>query len=567
MNKNFWKKSAKLALGCFAACQLFSCTTGYAAALDTGFENASAALKMNKIAGYSANAFNTDGGVMEIISYNPVNGYAYAVNGKSGKLTAISLLALNQGSSNLTGIDTDVKQLVEAADKTFSYGDMTSVSVSPDGKRLAVALQAKGYNDNGKIALFDCGKQGGLTLTNILPAGVQPDMVTFADAATVLTANEGEPREGYGKQVIDPAGSVTIADLTSMTSVNVGFAEFDNQKATLAAQGIVLKKDALPSVDLEPEYIAVDNGKAFISLQEANAVAVLDIKEKKYDCIYSVGFENHGLYSVDLNKKDEAYSAKLYKDLLGIRMPDSIAAFNKNGKTYLVTANEGDGREWGDEDLGTAYLNEDERNFKKDTATSPTGKIKASPALKGKVVFFDATDYDGLKADKDYLFGGRSFTMYEVKKNKLQEVFTSGNDFEKLTSKYVPEYFNCSNDDASIDSRSGKKGPEPESVAVGNVNGKTYAFIALERTGGIMAYDITNPAKAKFVNYINSRDFNTVTAGSEEYEDGKLDKWVTGGDVAPEGLAFIDAQNSPTGNALLLTACEVSGTVAVYELK
>ena len=117
-----------------------------------------------------------------------------------------------------------------------------------------------------------------------------------------------------------------------------------------------------------------------------------------------------------------------------------------------------------------------------------------------------------------------------------------------------------------MDDRSGKKGPEPESVTVGAAGGRIYAFVALERTGGVMIYDVTNPENAGFVSYVNSRDFTSTVDGSQVYEDGELDKWVTGGDVAPEGLAFVDGSASPTGNPLLLAACEVSGTVAVYEL-
>ena len=145
-------------------------------------------------------------------------------------------------------------------------------------------------------------------------------------------------------------------------------------------------------------------------------------------------------------------------------------------------------------------------------------------------------------------------------------MFTSGDDFEALTAQYLPDYYNCSNDNAVVDDRSGKKGPEAESVTVGTVDGRTYAFVALERTGGVMVYDVTEPASAQYVNYINTRDFASVVEGSEEYEDGELDKWVTGGDVAPEGLLFLDASVSPTGEALLLAACEVSGTVAVYQV-
>ena len=199
--------------------------------------------------------------------------------------------------------------------------------------------------------------------------------------------------------------------------------------------------------------------------------------------------------------------------------------------------------------------------------TSPTGAITGeNSGLEGKVVFFKVEDFDGLDSGKDYLFGGRTFTIYEAGENGVTEVFTSGNDFETLTARYLTDYYNCSNDNTVVDDRSGKKGPEAESVTVGTVDGRTYAFVALERTGGVMVYDVTEPASARYVNYINTRDFASIVEGSEEYEDGELDKWVTGGDVAPEGLLFLSDAVSPTGEALLLAACEVSGTVAVYQV-
>ncbi len=506
---------------------------------------------------------------MEIVAYNRVNSFAYAINGQSGLLAAISLENLAAGSSvaRLSGTDIDVKALVEAADSSFRYGDMTSVAVSPDSATLAAALQAEGYNDAGRVALFTCNSDGTLTLKGLVETGVQPDMVTFADNDTVLTADEGEPREGYGAGIADPKGSVTVVDVAALTSEVVGFDAFDTRRDELAASGVVLKKGAAPSADLEPEYIAVSGGKAYITLQENNAIAVPDLASRTFDGIYSAGFEDYGVTPIDIDKKDDAYAPKTYGSLMGIRMPDAIAAVQAEGKTYLVTANEGDAREWGDEDLGTFYLNEDERDFGDEGVTSPTGAITAeNSGLTGKVVFFKSGDFDGLDTGKDYLFGGRTFTIYEAGENGVTEIFTSGDDFEALTAQYLPDYYNCSNDNAVVDDRSGKKGPEAESVTVGTVDGRAYALVALERTGGVMVYDVTEPASAQYVNYINTRDFASVVEGSEEYEDGELDKWVTGGDVAPEGLLFLDASVSPTGEALLLAACEVSGTVAVYQV-
>lgn len=562
------KRAASLALGLGLALQLG--TAASAQGVPTGgYENGTAALNLTQIARYSAGQYNVDGGVMEIVAYNQATEWAYAINGQSGKLAAIPLAGLTAGAhvEELTGTEIDVKALVEAEDSTFQYGDMTSVAISPDSTTLAAALQAQGSNDAGRVALFTCEEDGSLTLEALVETGAQPDMVTFAGDGVVLTADEGEPREGYGENIADPKGSVTVVDVEAQESTVVDFSAFDSQRDQLAEDGIVLKKGSAPSVDLEPEYIAVSGGKAYVTLQENNAIAVLDIDSQTFEGVYSAGFEDHSTTAIDLDKKDDAYDPQTYESLLGIRMPDGIAAFTVEGTTYLVTANEGDAREWGDEDQGTFYLSEDERDFGEEGVTSPTGAITAeNSGLEGKVVFFKTEDFDGLDPEKDYVFGGRSFTVFQVTENGLEEVFTSGDDFEALTAQYVPEYFNASNDNAVLDDRSGKKGPEAESVTVGTVDGKTYAFVALERTGGVMAYDVTDPEAITFVNYVNTRDFGTTVEGSEEYEDGELDKWVTGGDVAPEGLLFLDAASSPNGEPMLLAACEVSGTVAVYQL-
>ena len=562
------KRAASLALGLGLALQLG--TAASAQGVPTGgYENGTAALNLTQIARYSAGQYNVDGGVMEIVAYNQATEWAYAINGQSGKLAAIPLAGLTAGAhvEALTGTEIDVKALVEAEDSTFQYGDMTSVAISPDSTTLAAALQAQGSNDAGRVALFTCEEDGTLTLEALVETGAQPDMVTFAGDGVVLTADEGEPREGYGENIADPKGSVTVVDVEAQESTVVDFSAFDSQRDQLAEDGIVLKKGSAPSVDLEPEYIAVSGGKAYVTLQENNAIAVLDIESQAFEGVYSAGFEDHSTTAIDLDKKDDAYDPQTYESLLGIRMPDGIAAFTVEGATYLVTANEGDAREWGDEDQGTFYLSEDERDFSEEGVTSPTGAITAeNSGLEGKVVFFKTEDFDGLDPEKDYVFGGRSFTVFQATENGLEEVFTSGDDFEALTAQYVPEYFNASNDNAVLDDRSGKKGPEAESVTVGTVDGKTYAFVALERTGGVMVYDVTDPEAITFVNYVNTRDFGTTVEGSEEYEDGELDKWVTGGDVAPEGLLFLDAASSPNGEPMLLAACEVSGTVAVYQL-
>ena len=506
-----------------------------------GFYNDTAALKAELAGRCNSGAMSPDGGSLEIVQYNAKNGFAYAVSGVKGKLIAVDLNASLSGdkAAELGGTEYDIKSLVSA--DGFTYGDMTSVSVSPDGGTLAVAIQAEDYTANGIVALFTCGADGSLTLSGTVPVGVQPDMVTFTpDGKYILTANEGEPRLGYTAEgAVDPKGSVTVIDAATLAAKTVDFTAFDSADArqTLVAEGIVLKKDTLPSVDLEPEYIACDNDTAYITCQEANAIAVLDIAKGEFTGVYSVGFEDYSQVPIDLGNNDKTYAPHTYDDLKGIRMPDAVSLYQVNGTTYLITANEGDSRTW------PVDTETDVNEIK--SKTSPNGKT-----FEKKVTWFDASQYDGLESGVDYLFGGRSFSVLRVTESGLEEVYDSGSDFEAITAKHFPDNFNCSNDNIVLEDRSGKKGPEPEGTAVGTVNGRTYAFIALERIGGVMIYDVTDPAKATFVNYINSREFAADIQG----------------DVSPEGLCFVPAAASRTGKPLLLAACEVSGTLAVYEL-
>lgn len=497
-----------------------------------GFYNDDAALKLELAGRYNSGAMNADGGSLEIVQYNAENGFAYAVSGVKGKLIAVDLNGSMDGekAAALSGTEYDIKSMVNV--NGFTYGDMTSVAISPDGSKLAVAIQAENYAEQGLAALFACNQDGTLKLLGTAKTGVQPDMVTFADNSTLLTADEGEPREGTNGT--DPKGSVTVVTIgesNALTTNTVTFESFDSQREALANSGVLIQKNTNPSVDFEPEYIAVSGGKAYVSLQEANAIAVLDIASKTFTGVYPLGFQDYGVTKVDLEKNDNV-ELKNYENVYGIKMPDGISVTTIGGKTYLLTANEGDSRDW------AGMKNESEGT------TSPTGNV----TLSKKTVWFDTAKWDGLDQSKAYVFGGRSFSLYEVTDSGLTLVYDSGSDFETITAEKLADYFNCSNNKTGMDNRSGKKGPEPETVTTGTVDGKTYAFIALERIGGVMVYDITDPAGGKFVNYINSREFDADIQG----------------DVSPEGLCFVPGANGR--KAMLLAACEVSGTLAAYEL-
>ncbi len=523
-------------------------STVNAGAEELGLMN-EATLTFEKIGGYTSGMSCLDGGVTEILSYDYVNHKAWVVNGMAGTLEILDLSELDKDST-VTSVSIDIGAMAEETADGFSYGDMTSVSINSEAGIVAVALQHSEYDKNGYVALLSVEGE----LLAILEAGCQPDMVTFTpDKSKILAANEGEPRNGYGDNVTDPCGSVTVIEvnydsLSDSGCTNVDFTAFDNYRNELTESGVLFVKDALPSVDFEPEYIAADNSKAYITLQESNAIAVLDIESLSYDGVYPLGFKDLSLEenAVDLIK-DGSYLTNIYENTVGAYMPDGISIYSYDGITYLLTANEGDAREWGTEE--NAYCNEI-----KTVLTASDGTVAEN------IRVLDSAVTDGIPEGKTVLYGGRSFSIYRADENGLTQVFDSGSQFEAITAEFSSEYFNCSNDDNETDSRSPKKGPEPESVVVGSIGNRTYAFVALERFGGIAAYDITIHENTEFAGYVNTRDFSEEMELNNEHTHFESD-------ISPEGLCFVTAENSPTGTPLLLAAFEVSGTVAAYSVE
>ena len=484
---------------------------------------------MHEIANYNTNAgADGDGGVAEIVKYNKYNQTMYLV---SGKTQSVHIVNLNNVNSNSNTTLEATKTVTLESIGINDAGDITSVDVSPDGKEIAIAIQHKDYDKNGYIARFDANGQ----LISIHEAGIQPDMITYSpDGSLILTANEGEPRQGYEAGTVDPKGSITALDTNTNQSYDIDFTAFDSaeSRAALVADNVIIKKDTAPSVDFEPEYITISNDSltAYVTLQEANSIATIDLTTKQVTRVDSLGFKDYssGDNKVDLYKKDDAINITNTDEFLGIYMPDGISSYEVDGKTYLLTANEGDSREWGD------YINEVEEKY---------GESKS------KIVTLNTDDYDGFDdLSKKYLFGGRSFSIIDA--STMTMVSDSNGEFEEITAKLLPEYFNCSNDDISFEDRSGKKGPEPEDIKTMIIDGKVMAFIGLERIGGVMMYDVSDPTNPTYVDYINLRDFSDDISGS----------------VSPEGLCTVSAKDSPTNKPMLIIANEVSGDVNVVEV-
>lgn len=494
---------------------------------------------VRELSSYSVGRANADGGVAEIVTYNKDDKVFYVV---SGVTQSIDLVKINSDGSTECNKRINIGDVLKGQD--INVGDMTSVSYSNEKNLLAVAVQDEDYKNNGHIVILD--KEG--NYKESFECGVQPDMVTFTkDGKYIISADEGEPREGYVNG-IDPKGSVTIIDVENKSTNKV---EFNINRVEALNNGVLLKKDSNPVEDLEPEYIAIsdDNKTAFISLQENNAIASIDIESGDINYVKGLGFIDHSLEGNEIDAvRGKGKNAKIdikNDNFLGTPMPDGIAFLSKNGKDYILTANEGDAREWG----------------KKKNKYENTKSKKFDEKADKKTEYLDNDKTDGLDENKIYLLGGRSFSIYDA--SDLKRVYNSGSDFEKITARIFPDFFNTSNDEDKgpdkLDARSNKKGPEPENVEVLSIKDKTYAIIGLERISGIMIYDITDPTNPVYKDYFNNRKF------VKSVEDGEEVGLEERGNIGPEGLCAIEAKDSPTGKPLALVANEVSGTVQVIE--
>lgn len=436
---------------------------------------------------------------------------------------------------------------------TATGGSANSVAVR-DGI-VAVAIEATPKTDPGKVAFYSAAT---LDKLSEVAVGALPDMLTFTpNGNAVLVANEGEPNAGY---TIDPVGSISVIDLragvANPTVRTAGFESFNSQIDSLRAAGVrIYGPNATVAQDLEPEYIAVaaDSQSAWVGLQEANTAAVLDLRDLANPSVtrlLPLGLKDHSLIGNELDASDRDGRINIRSwPVKGMFQPDAIASYLFNGKTYYVTANEGDDRNDfipGEETRRVSALALDPAVFP-DAATlqqsANLGRLTATT--------FQVPRNANNQFTEIHVLGGRSFSIWTADGQRL---FDSGADFERITAQRSPSFFNVSNDNNSLEDRSDNKGPEPEGLAVGTIGGRTFAFIGLERIGGVMVYDISNPQNARFVQYVNPRDFTkTVTDPSV-------------GDLGPEGLAFVSAEASPNGKPLLVIGNEVSGTTALFQI-
>jgi alkaline phosphatase len=486
----------------------------------------------------------------EMVTYDPVHQYVIATNAIAKSLDILDLKNIKTAGINL------VKRIA-----LTDYSTYGATSVDYSNGLIAVAVPASNKTDPGKVYFYNgIDDRAPVAVT----VGSQPNMLTFSpDGKLVVVANEGEPNHYYitndpiNDPLIDPLGSISIIDLTSgVNSAVVTTLDFSSfTAATLDPRIRIFGPNASIAQDMEPESVTVsaDSKQAWVTLQENNAFAFVDLTTKQITKVTALGFKDWSTVNgLDASDRDNKINITNWP-VQGIYMPDEIANYTVNGQPYLMTANEGNARYY----TGTipADYNEEIRinSIKLDPTVFPNAATLQLDANLGRLQVTSAgsninssfvadPDKDGLYENL-YTFGGRSFSIWNGTTGSL--VYDSGDQFEEIIAARYPTQFNINPGSPAVDARSYAKGPEPKTVTIVNMQGRTYGLIVCERsTGGFMVYDLTRPNNPVFVTYAPSDT----------------------GDLLPTGLKMIPDFQSPTGKPLVVLANQGSGSISVYEI-
>lgn len=492
----------------------------------------------------------------EIISYS--SGQLLTTNSGNGS-HGVQSYGLQSSGSLTSGISIDLGS-VFGANLTSS---ITSVYADARGFGVAsIVPTAKTATDFGRIAFFDLSSG---SILKTLDVGYHPDSVSMTpDGTKLLIANEGEygstnsTAESFARagsvSVVNLSGITNASGLSALTSSNVSTYDFSagNLGSGVSLQGIrdnmLTTNNATTSAgfaNIEPEYIALTNDKAHVTLQENNAIAVLDLATGKYEAIHNLGTITQTIDASDRDGAGNGTTIAINDTLKGLPMPDTVVLFTKNGTTLLATANEGDARgDDGDVARGSTLT----ANMTSAVAlTANNTGIGRLSLLKDQ-----GRDADGKIADPT-MMGTRSFSLWNATTGAL--VFDSGSAIEQFVAANDATTFNMNSGNLTqMDTRSDDKGPEPEALAFGRIDGKDFIFVGAERQNGIFQFDITDLNNVSIVGY-----FNSVTSSADS----------GGSFISPESILFLDAASNPSGKNLLVIGFEgtgSNGSIGVFEV-
>lgn len=474
------------------------------------------ALNVTKFSSYTEECDGEES-CAEIAAYDESVSRVFVTNAAENKLRILSV-----DNNNML-------QAFQEIDLSVYGGGPNSVDVS--NGIIAVAVEAETKTDPGSVVLFEYDASlGQYAEHDVLTVGALPDMLTFTDDGQyLLVANEGEPNDDY---TIDPEGSVSVIRTSDWHVDTADFSDFSTDELKDVR---VFGPEASLQQDLEPEYIATsaDSTTAWVSLQENNALAKVDIASATVTDIYGLGYKLHHQKrnAFDASNEDGGIHIQSWPTY-GMYLPDALASYQRGNATFIISANEGDARDYDgySEEARVKDLTLDPDVFPYYSELQEDGNLGR---LKTTTSQGD-TDGDG-DVDRIYSYGGRSFSIWNA---NGKQVYDSGSAFERALANYASEQ----NMDVWEDGRSDDKGPEPESVTVGQLGDNTLAFIGLERTSGIFVYRLNKPHKPEPVAFIDVED---------------------AGDVGPEGLVFIE-RDANTG--WLLVTSEISNTISLYEI-
>ncbi|MEM7312671.1 MAG: choice-of-anchor I family protein [Planctomycetota bacterium] len=486
---------------------------------------------LRTIGGYR-HGFLWDGGASEIVKYDPQTRRLFVCNGEHDSLDILDFH--NPRNPWL------IKRV------SLKHYGSSSTHVAVKNGLVAVAMVGTPTTANGRVIFMNTD---GCCL-GVVTVGAMPDMLAFTpDGKKVLTANEGEPNDDFS---IDPEGSVSIIDVpedkcfcAGSLVTNVGFEQFNGDARPEGLR--VSAPTATTAQDVEPEYLTIssDGKKAWVVLQENNALAIVDIDSAKVERIVPLGLKSFDDEESGLDASFADNRANIARwPVSAFYQPDGIASYQVGERDYLITANEGDSRSYG------TYTDEATvATIQLDAATFANADELKLPENIGdlRVSAVDGVDANGVHK-RLHVFGARSYSIWDAS-GKLQ--FDSGAEMEKLSAKLYPSQFNSDHSPATFDQRSDDKGPEPEGVAIGQIGDTSLAFIGIERFSGILVVDVSNPQAP-------------VTQQLFKKYPPPLGQDVA--DQGPEGLIFIPAADSPNGKPLLVVAYEVSGTTRIYEV-
>ena len=409
-------------------------------------------------------------GGTEIMAYDETLKRAFVTNGVVAGIDILSFESLTSGEFTKVRA---LKRVFLADFGIENVSDITSLASHPTKDLVAVSVVSNPKTDPGYIVFLS--KEG--AYISHVQVGSLPDMVTFTpDGTKAIVANEGEPSDDYA---VDPEGTISIIDVTKEPSdftVNtLSFKDVDiDGKVRVNSKGTVHQQ-------LEPEYVAVseDSKLAYVSMQENNAIATVDLETEKILHVKGLGVKDHSSPGNELDGKrnDETKIESL--PLLGFYMPDAIDTFTAGGKTYILTPNEGDARDYEayseEAEIGDIVdkikLNADHyKGFTQDELDKLVADGLFDEMKKTKITLEQGVAADG-SYEALYSYGARSFSIFDAETMKL--VFDSGSEFEKITAEALPEFFNTDNEEIAYDKRSSAKGPEPETVVSGEIDGYT----------------------------------------------------------------------------------------------